>query len=336
MPRPVEIAAGPFAIVDVETTGFSPAHGHRVIEVAIVRMAPGKGILGEYATLVNPRRDVGSTELHGIKASDVRDAPTFPEIAGDIAAHLQDAVVVAHNARFDIGFLMAEFLRVGVDMADQPTICTLGLSQKVFPGAATRKLGQCCALVGVPYQNAHSALYDARAAAMLFGAYFIVMHSRGLVGPDAFDCTPAFIPAPWCRIPPSGYSLARFGAGRPVIPDAEVPYLARLVEKLPGAASVDPAENAYLDLLDRVLADRAVTADESEALLSTAIEWGLTRAQVFEAHHRYLNDLVDIAFADGVVTPDERKDLELVSGLLGLHVTVADQVIREAALRRKS
>jgi len=75
------LGSAAFAVVDVETTGFSPRLHDRVIEVAVVRLSPGGLPADEYTTLVNPRRDVGPTHVHGITATEVKDAPTFEQIA---------------------------------------------------------------------------------------------------------------------------------------------------------------------------------------------------------------------------------------------------------------
>ena len=106
----------PLAIIDVETTGLNPYRHDRVIEVAVVLVLPGQGIATEFATLVNPGRDVGPTRIHGITATDIVDAPRFADIAANLAGVLGGAtVLVGHNVRFDISFLKSEYMRVGVE-----------------------------------------------------------------------------------------------------------------------------------------------------------------------------------------------------------------------------
>lgn len=77
------------AVVDVETTGFAAERTDRVVEIAIVRLSQSGEVLDEFETLVNPQRDVGPTQIHGISARDVRQAPVFAEVAGDVAARLE-------------------------------------------------------------------------------------------------------------------------------------------------------------------------------------------------------------------------------------------------------
>src|ERR1700722_7974419 len=88
-----------FAVVDVETTGLFPARD-RVVEVAVVHLDPDARVTGAFSTLIDPRRDVGPTHVHGIRASDVTGAPTFPVAAETIRRLLAGRVFVAHNARF--------------------------------------------------------------------------------------------------------------------------------------------------------------------------------------------------------------------------------------------
>ena len=81
----------PFAVLDVETTGFHAKGSDRIVEIGIVRMDSSGRVEDEYVTLLNPDRDVGPTDIHGVRASDVINAPRFVEVAGDIAVRLSDA-----------------------------------------------------------------------------------------------------------------------------------------------------------------------------------------------------------------------------------------------------
>src|SRR3954447_3752975 len=74
----------PFAVVGIATTGFSPANGDRIVEIAVARVDASGRVSDEYATLVNPGRDVGPAFVHGISTSEVRAAPTFTDIAGEL------------------------------------------------------------------------------------------------------------------------------------------------------------------------------------------------------------------------------------------------------------
>ncbi|MGH3938268.1 MAG: 3'-5' exonuclease [Pseudonocardiaceae bacterium] len=88
--------------------------------------------------------------IHGIRAAEIVHAPTFDQITGELAALLRGRVVVAHNLRFDAGFLAAEFLRCGyqVPLAVEHGLCTMGLAHRYLPGSG-RSLADCCASFGV-------------------------------------------------------------------------------------------------------------------------------------------------------------------------------------------
>ena len=99
--------------VDVETTGLSAIHGDRICEVGIVSAQDGQ-VLETYQTLVNPQRSIspGAARVNGLRDEDVCHAPRFEEIADQVLERVDGAVLVCHNAPFDLGFLeaMAETL----------------------------------------------------------------------------------------------------------------------------------------------------------------------------------------------------------------------------------
>ena len=171
----------PFAVLDVETTGFNPYRNDRVVEIGIVLWVPGQGIVGEFSTLVNPERDVGPTKIHGITASDVIHAPKFSEIAGQLADFLKQAVILAgHNLRFDLSFLTAEFERIGIEMPEYST-----LDSMILAGGGT--LSACCADYEIEQSNFHEALNDARSTTLLIEK-LLSIDDPELAQINTFDC----------------------------------------------------------------------------------------------------------------------------------------------------
>ena len=124
----MELHTLPYVVVDVETTGGQPSGGDRVTEVAAVHV-DGAQVTLAFQSLVNPLRPIPwqITRLTGIDDAMVRAAPTFRDIAGEFAAHLVGRVFVAHNARFDYGFLRREFDRAGLKYLAK-TLCTVRFS----------------------------------------------------------------------------------------------------------------------------------------------------------------------------------------------------------------
>lgn len=311
----------PFAVLDVETTGFYFTKD-RVVEVAVLRLRADGSVGEEYETLVNPRRDVGPTEIHHITATDVMHAPAFGEIAADIATRMRDAVLVGHNLRFDLTFLAAEFARLDVSLPGLPQLCTLRLAHHFLP-VRTRSLRDCCAELGIEHSGAHSALGDARATARLLRALIDVASEEGVRDLGELGCEPLEFPPPWITGRASGKRCTRSEASR--ASSEERGYLARLVSRLPGDEATTADEAEYLEILDRALEDRNVAPSEGDALMDAARRCRLTRADVERAHNAYVQGLVAAAWADGIVTDPELRDLVLVGEMLGVR---PERVIR--------
>lgn len=269
------------AVVDVETTGLYNAD--RVVEIAVVTLDRDGTITDEFTTLINPRRDVGPTWLHGVTATMVADAPVFEDVAGHIAAQLDGAVLAAHNLAFDARMLACEYDRLGYAIDFGVGVDTLN--------AVRCRLDVACEQYGIPHDDAHQALGDARATALLVTTV-IELFDRGAR-------RPARIAAGATR----GRLCVRSSDGAAVT----VPYLAALAA---GTGAVPDAATAhYRDLLDRVLADLRIDDDERAALGELAAEHGLDPTQLATLHSGYLDDLIDVALADGIVTDDEHEQL---------------------------
>jgi DNA polymerase-3 subunit epsilon len=155
-------ADAPVAFVDVETTGGSAAL-HRVIEVAVVGVRAGV-LEFEWHSLVNPGTHIpaGIEALTGIGDDMVEDAPSFDDIAGELAARLEGRLFVAHNARFDYGFIRREFLRVGRNWSAD-SLCTVRLSRALYPELPSHRLDSLIEHHGLEVSARHRALPDAQA-----------------------------------------------------------------------------------------------------------------------------------------------------------------------------
>jgi DNA polymerase-3 subunit epsilon len=156
------LASGPVAFVDVETTGGHPAY-HRVIEVAIV--AARNGVLEwRWSQLVNPgvRIPLSIEALTGISNATVADAPPFEQIADELLERLHGRLFVAHNARFDYGFLRGELRRAG-HRWQSPIACTVRLSRRLDPALPRHNLDTLIAHHGIECATRHRALPDAEA-----------------------------------------------------------------------------------------------------------------------------------------------------------------------------
>ncbi|KAF0193836.1 MAG: DNA polymerase III subunit epsilon [Bacillota bacterium] len=156
-----------FSVVDVETTGLS-ANRDRVTEVAVVQVRNGQ-IVHTYTTLINPECDIPPfvQQMTGITQSMVQGAPKFSQIRADIDRLLQGTVLVAHNARFDQGFLTAEFGRCKCALPEIAIVDTVALARRTLHGMVNYRLETLCQHLGLK-SGGHRALGDATATAQLF------------------------------------------------------------------------------------------------------------------------------------------------------------------------
>ncbi len=161
-----------YTVIDLETTGFSPLKGDRIVEIGVVYVSPTGEIQNGWTTLVNPHRDVGATRIHGITASDVTAAPGFGDIAPYVLQSISGRMVAAHNAQFDLRFLTYELQQAGVPITQLPLphVCTMTWSSS-FVRSPTRRLHDVCHACGIDIHHAHSAYGDAMATAQLLSHY---------------------------------------------------------------------------------------------------------------------------------------------------------------------
>jgi len=159
-----------YAVVDIEATGGNHIKG-KIIEIAII-LFDGEKILSEYSTLVNPevKIDWYVTKLTGIKNAMVADAPLFKDVAKEILSLIKGNIFVAHDVEFDYKFLKEELRKAGLSF-NEPKVCTVELSKKHLPNAASYSLGKLCdeMEIPIPKEVRHRAAGDAVATAKLLG-----------------------------------------------------------------------------------------------------------------------------------------------------------------------
>lgn len=162
-----------FAVIDVETTGFS-ATNDRIVELAVVVIDPAGVEVDAFCTVLDPGCDPGPTHVHGITAAMVTGAPTFGHVHPFLAEMLSGRVIVGHNVgRFDLGFIRAECQRYGGDslvVGEVPIVDTLMVARSQMDLFGKAKLVDCCDYFGLTWTDHHSALGDARVTAALFTA----------------------------------------------------------------------------------------------------------------------------------------------------------------------
>jgi DNA polymerase III subunit epsilon len=274
--RGSDVAGVDFVVVDVETTGLK-AVSERVIEVAAVRIRDGE-VIDEFATLVDPGREVRKTEIHKITTADVQGAPTWKQIVPTLLSYLSGAVMVCHYAEFDHAFLSREFSRVGIDIGAIPTLCTL-LAARSQLALRNYKLAPLVERVtGIRPDLKHTALDDARTTGRLL---------RGFLydAPEPLRLSAPVAPV-WAAWPTPGGLSTR----NRVIDDGR--DLVHLVEQLPITRPVDAGAFTRYELaLHRATDDRKIDFEEAcelgglircDGFVRTAVEQ--IRRELLERH----------------------------------------------------
>lgn len=162
----------PFTVFDVETTGLDPRRGHRIIEIAAVRIEGGI-IQGETAfqTYVNPERLIPweAKQVNKIDDTMVANAPTIDQVLPQFLTFAEGSTLLAHNANFDMGFLQVEkdFCWGYVDLPE--CLCSLLLSRSVFPQEFRHNLDVLALRCGLALPtDRHRALPDVLLTAQAF------------------------------------------------------------------------------------------------------------------------------------------------------------------------
>lgn len=177
-------------VLDTETTGLDPRHGHRIIEVACIEMV-NRRLTGHHLhKYVNPEREIdeGAQAVHGISLEFLADKPKFADIADEFLEFISGAELIIHNAPFDIGFLNAELDRLG--RVPVGTICngvidTLRMAKDLHPGKRN-SLDALCERYDIDNSSRtlHGALLDTELLAEVFLAMTRGQNSL-MIEPDA-------------------------------------------------------------------------------------------------------------------------------------------------------
>ncbi|MFO7263223.1 MAG: PolC-type DNA polymerase III [Bacillaceae bacterium G1] len=166
-PQDVPLNEATYVVFDTETTGLS-ANYHEIIEIGAVKFHQGQ-VVGRYQTFVRPKRAIspGITQLTGITNEMVQDAPDLQTALKGFLEFCDGAVLAAHNARFDMGFINAACQQFGWPTLSQPVIDTLELARLLYPRMKNHRLNTLCEAFQIPLSHHHRASYDAEATGHL-------------------------------------------------------------------------------------------------------------------------------------------------------------------------
>lgn len=288
-----------WAVVDVETTGFS--NKDQIVEIACLLVTAEGRPVEEYETLVKPDRGLGPSRVSGITPSMLETAPSFAQVAPEIAVRLNGRVVVAHNFKSDCQMIYQEFARVGgSDVRLGEGVCTYELTKEKLSIAANQ------AGMRMDKRHAPTALSNARAAAHLLVA--------SLSRVSRYD-----VEAASCELPgrkPYGITVRR--------PDAPPRWgsLHDLASHTSWPRNLTSGFVSYLDVLDRCLDDSELTKEEHIWLDQVAADLRISvdERQILNEHYYRL--LIGQINADGIVTEQEHRLATAVGDALDIPVNL--------------
>ncbi|MCQ9172080.1 hypothetical protein JY506_07050 [Corynebacterium amycolatum] len=330
-----------FAVLDFETTGFS--RHDRVIEIGVVLLDANCRVERTWQTLVQPNRGFDNSDVHGITPTNLVGAPTFEHVARRFAEVLNGRVIVAHNASFEYKFLTNEFGRLGVELADGNWLLdTMVLARQFMPGQPV-SLKNVLSIMGIENRAAHTALADAEATAAALQRF---VQAR----PDIVDYAEPlyFVPAQLAQLRISDVPLLErnnvratgdvAAAGTAADSTAtgtaadqqtsEKQWLQELAQHV--ARTGDEASDQYIGFLVQAMVDGRLDMRELSKLHGIAAERGLSADDVNMLHEQYLQQLIVQAWADGVVTEQERRWLISIAGELNIERERVEDLVTSA------
>lgn len=330
-----------FAVLDFETTGFS--RHDRVIEIGVVLLDANCRVERTWQTLVQPNRGFDNSDVHGITPTNLVGAPTFEHVARRFAEVLNGRVIVAHNASFEYNFLTNEFGRLGIELADGNWLLdTMVLARQFMPGQPV-SLKNVLSIMGIENRAAHTALADAEATAAVLQRF---VQAR----PDIVDYAEPlyFAPAQLAQLRISDVPLLErndvraagdvAAAGTAADSTAtgtaadqqtsEKQWLQELAQHVPRTR--DEASDKYIGFLVQAMVDGRLDMRELSKLHGIAAEHGLSADDVNMLHEQYLQQLIVQAWADSVVTEQERRWLISIAGELNIERNRVEDLVTSA------
>lgn len=336
-----------FAVIDVETTGLSPAR-HRIVEIAVVQTDVRGNPLKEWSTRINPQGPVGATHIHGITAADVKNSPEFAAVIPHLISQLQGRVIVAHNASFDVAFLAQEFARASWLWPETPSLCTMREASYFLPQLHRRRLIDCCEVSGIRIAHAHSALGDARATSVLLRSYLderfgpppLAQHLQ--LPKAAHQTVWPLEPMPPGTVAPHAKPAAqrasqhfhRSAAHAKAPVKVAVSLLSQVGIREVLGSGVPDYTVGYIEALLSALEDGALSEEEIQALEDLANGMRLDEGDVHAVRLGVAHALAAAAVEDGTISKAERSELKQVLVLLGFEEKEAAGFLNDARRNR--
>lgn len=172
-----------YVVFDVETTGFYPTEGDRIVEIAAVRVRDGK-IVDTFESFINPKRPIPpeAQKIHKITDAVVADSPSSDAVLPQLITFIGGACLVGHNIRFDLDFICYELSLCNRKLNDKtPAIDTLKMARRFMPHIMSHRLSSVAQSFGITIGETHRALADVELTASILSALLDIASKQGIV-----------------------------------------------------------------------------------------------------------------------------------------------------------
>lgn len=162
---------------DLETTGLSPLVD-KIIEISAIKVT--KEGIETFDQLVNPEITIPpfTIEIHNITDDMVKDSPKVEEVLPDFVKFIENFPLIAHNAKFDVGFIVYDILQNKLSLPEAKVYCSCVISRRVFKDFPNHKLGTLVEKLEIPLENHHRALDDAKACLQVFAKALLSYYEK--------------------------------------------------------------------------------------------------------------------------------------------------------------
>lgn len=165
------IDASRICVLDFETTGFQQ---NAPVSLALVFYENGKRMYAKYM-LINPEAKIepGAFKVHGISQEEAEEHPAFPVVWKEIQQYIENSIVVAHNAKYDVDKVLIPTLRrYNIPVPTIVKLCTVDNAKVIVPGLKDYKLGTLTKYFEFPYEGHHTASYDTMMCQRIFARLY--------------------------------------------------------------------------------------------------------------------------------------------------------------------
>ena len=297
-----------FSLIDLETTGLFK--NDRIVEISIRKVDFQGNEIEHFNTLVNPERDVGPQSIHKISALDVKSAPVFSELVGNILSIIDNSVLVGHNINgFDIKFLSKEFEKAGFNFKynEQNTLDSLRFAKELkYPLKLEKLYKSIVKGSSIKKINFHNASEDTKALLNIFKTNdFKNWVLRQQIRPVFFE-----------DIPEKSKNLSTRGEG--------LESVSSFIESIKYSEKIIDLEfdefnlNQYSIALQSYIEDKEVSDEEILKIQELVSEFNISIDEARQIHKHILDTYTDIALLDSKITDEEMYKLRQISKLLGI------------------